>query len=163
MIIALFLSHLVGDFILQWNRLAAWKSHSQKGVLVHSLVVVASTGLFALPFDAGWWPWVLFVGATHLAIDAGQLWLRQRFRWSPVGGWALARFAIDQALHVAVLVFALAASGYLSPLAPGRDLLLCVRQHPWLAYGLGYAFILMPAWVMLKFLVYGLVQGAEWV
>ena len=158
MIIALFLSHLVGDFILQWNGLAAWKSTSQKGVLVHCLLVFLTTWFFARLFDPGWWPWVFFIGSSHMVIDGGQLWLRQRFRWPHQGSFALARFALDQILHVGVIVFALSASGYLSPLDPGRDLLLALRQHPWLAYGLGYAFILMPAWVTVKFFVYGLVQ-----
>lgn len=70
MIIAMFLAHLVGDYILQWNSLAAWKSRALSGVVVHCLVVLAVTWLFIMPFNPGWWPWVLVIGLAHFAIDA---------------------------------------------------------------------------------------------
>ena len=36
MVIAMFLAHLVGDYVLQWDELAAWKAREMKGVIVHS-------------------------------------------------------------------------------------------------------------------------------
>ena len=55
MIIAMFLAHLVGDYILQWDSLALWKSRELKGVLAHGLVVTFVTFLFILPFEPTWW------------------------------------------------------------------------------------------------------------
>ena len=42
MITSMFLAHLVGDYILQWDSLAMWKSREYKGVLAHTLVVSLS-------------------------------------------------------------------------------------------------------------------------
>ena len=47
MIISMFLAHLVGDYILQWDELALWKSREYKGVFVHGLIVSIITFLFA--------------------------------------------------------------------------------------------------------------------
>jgi len=111
MAIALFLSHLVGDYWLQWDGLARWKSREYKGVLVHGLIVLAVTWLFSLPFDVGWWPWVLFIWLTHTAADAIRLRLGSAFP-------ALALFLLDQAVHFGIITFSLHASGYLvAPLA----------------------------------------------
>jgi len=59
MVVIMFLAHLVGDYVLQWDRLAQWKSRELKGVLAHGLMVGVVTWLFSLPFDPNWWPWSL--------------------------------------------------------------------------------------------------------
>ena len=153
MIIAMFLAHLVGDYILQWNSLAAWKSRALKGVLVHCLVVLAVTWLFILPFNPGWWPWVLAIGIAHFAIDAVQLRIKL-----PIP--ELARFSLDQLAHGVVITLALAGGGYLD-LSAVMQSSLSILQSEWLLiYLLGYAFVTMPAWVLVKFTAYGLVQGS---
>lgn len=48
MVIAMYLAHLVGDFILQWDNLAQWKSRELKGVLVHGLIIFLTTWFFSL-------------------------------------------------------------------------------------------------------------------
>jgi hypothetical protein len=40
------------------------------------------------------------------------------------------------------------------------ELLSALRASRWLAIALGYAFITMPAWILVEFLVYGLVNGS---
>ncbi|MBK8901277.1 MAG: DUF3307 domain-containing protein [Anaerolineaceae bacterium] len=153
MIIAMFLAHLVGDYILQWNSLAAWKSRALSGVIVHCLVVLAVTWLFILPFNSGWWPWVLVIGVAHFVIDAIQLRVKL-----PIP--ELARFALDQLAHGVVITLALAGGGYLD-LGVVVQSSLAVLQSDWLLiYLLGYAFVTMPAWVLVKFTAYGLVQGS---
>ncbi len=43
MIISMFLAHLVGDYILQWDALALAKSREFKGVLLHSIIIFIVT------------------------------------------------------------------------------------------------------------------------
>lgn len=152
MIIAMFLAHLVGDYILQWNSLAAWKSRELKGVIVHCLIVLAVTWAFILPFNAAWWPWVLFIGTAHFGIDAVQLRVKL-----PIP--ELARFALDQLAHFFVITLALAAGGYIDWLWLMQSGLAIMQSDLLLIYLLGYAFVTMPAWVLVKFTAYGLVQG----
>ena len=158
MIAAMFLAHLVGDYILQWNTLARWKSRSQKGILVHGFIVLLVTWLFSLPFNARWWPWVLIIGVSHTLIDGVHLALARRLSWVREGLWTQTRFVLDQILHLLIIAYALAASGYLSAGSFFPDVLAGLRSQPWLTYLLGYAFVMMPAWVIGKYLGYALVS-----
>ena len=153
MTIAMFLAHLVGDYILQWNSLAAWKSRELKGVMVHCLVVFVITWLFILPFNPNWWPWVIFIGVAHFLIDAVQLRIKL-----PVP--ELARFTLDQMAHIVVITIALAAGGYLDVSVLLQNSQTVLQSDLLLTYLLGYAFVTMPAWVLVKFTAYGLVQGS---
>ena len=153
MIIAMFLAHLVGDYILQWNSLAAWKSRELKGVIVHCLVVFAVTWLFILPFNPAWWPWVVAIGIAHFLIDAVQLRVKL-----PIP--ELARFSLDQLAHFTVITLALTAGGYLNLTSLLQDGMHILQSDLLLIYLLGYAFVTMPAWVVVKFTAYGLVQGS---
>ncbi len=153
MIIAMFLAHLVGDYILQWNRLAAWKSRELKGVTAHCLIVFAVTWLFSLPFNTHWWPWIIFIGVTHFLIDAIQLRIKL-----PIS--ALARFTLDQFAHFVIIIAALAGGGYLDLTIALQNSLALLQSDMILFYLSGYAFVTMPAWVLVKFTAYGLVQGS---
>jgi hypothetical protein len=153
MIIAMFLAHLVGDYILQWNRLATWKSRELKGVMAHCLVVFFITWLFILPFNTAWWPWVIFIGVAHFLIDAVQLRVKL-----PIP--ELARFALDQLAHFVIITAALAGGGYLDLATLLQNSQAMLQSDLLLIYLLGYAFITMPAWVVVKFAAYGLVQGS---
>jgi hypothetical protein len=152
MIIAMFLAHLFGDYVLQWNSLAAWKSREVKGALVHGLIVWAVTWLFALPFEP-LWSGVFFIGLTHLLIDG----LQARYK-PPVS--PLLRFVIDQFLHLSIILIALDKGGYLEIASLTADVQTGLRNERFLAYLLGYAFITMPAWVLVKFTAYGLIKGS---
>ncbi len=146
MVIAMFLSHLIGDYVLQWDSLARWKSRELKGVLVHGGVVLAVTWLLSLPFDTTWWPWVLFIGLTHTTVDATRQRLGSHFP-------ALPLFLLDQTVHLSLIAFALAKSGYLADLAP------TLHADRALIFVLGYTFLTMPAWIVVEFVVYGLLKG----
>jgi len=148
----MFLAHLVGDYILQWDSLAAWKSRSLAGVLAHGSVVFLVTWLFSLPFNPGWWPGVVFIGSTHIFIDAVQLYVKP-----PIP--ALFRFLLDQAAHLAIILLALAAGGYLEISRLAADFAGMAHSERLMIILLGYAFITMPAWVIVKFAAYGLVDG----
>jgi hypothetical protein len=160
MVVTMFLAHLVGDYVLQWDSLARWKSRELKGVLVHGLIVGAVAWLFSLPFDRGWWPWVLVIWLTHVVVDAIPLALSKRISFNGLGTAALVRFLTDQGIHVAVILTVLVCSGFLAVPSLTSDLLAALRNNRWLAITLGYAFITMPAWILVEFLVYGLVNGS---
>ena len=157
MIIAMLLAHLVGDYILPWDALAYWKSREIKGVLLHGSIVTAVTVLFALPFDAAWWPWALGIGVLHTAIDAGWLWVNRRWQIRS-GRYPIVRLIIDQLLHLSVIAIALIASGLIT--RPLHDLLATALTHRWLSIALGYAFITLPAWILIEFTFYALINGS---
>lgn len=153
MVISMFLAHLVGDYILQWDKLALWKSRELRGVLVHGLVVFIVTWMFAMPFNPDWWAGVAFIGAAHILIDAFQVIVKLSIP-------PLVRFTLDQIAHILVITLALAWGGYLEISALSADLLHTIHDERVLAYLLGYAFVTMPTWVLVKFLAYGLVKGS---
>src|SRR5512136_1254544 len=106
MIIAMLLAHLVGDYVLQWDALAVWKSRAVKGALCHGAIVLAVTLVFAVLIDPAWWPWALLIGLAHAAIDASWVDLNRRFA-SRSGLYGLVRLLADQTLHLAVIVGAI--------------------------------------------------------
>lgn len=153
MIIAMLLAHLVGDYILQWDSLAMWKSRELKGVLAHGSVVTFVTFLFILPFNPTWWQGAAFISILHIAIDAVQLKIKP-----PVP--PLFRFILDQIAHFIVITVALVTGGYLTLSTALPDLAQLIQNDRIWLYLLGYAFITMPAWVLVKFAAYGLVKGS---
>jgi hypothetical protein len=156
MVISVFISHILGDYVLQWDALARWKSESPKGVLVHGLIVFGVTGLLSLPFDPNWWPYVLGIGLSHLAIDMGKTVLIGPVR--PLVGLGL--FLLDQAAHLLIITAALVHSGYLvleSVVVAASPAVQDAR--PWV-FALGYLLITMPAWVTTRLVVRGLVVGS---
>jgi hypothetical protein len=150
MILAMILAHLVGDYILQTDKLAYWKSRDLRAVLVHGLIVTAVTAVFALPFKPYWWQGVLFISLTHTAIDATQLYFKPAI--API-----LRFFVDQCLHFLTIFLALAAGGYLY--TGFEETLFGVEGQVLLIYAVGYAFVTMPAWVLLKFVGAAVVDG----
>jgi len=160
MVITILLSHLVSDFLLQNDSLARWKSRQLKGVLVHGLIVLVVTWLFSLTRDPRWWPWALFIGLTHMLIDAVPLWLGRRVPLQGQGTFALARLLVDQAAHVSIILMALVASGYLEASSLPVDLYFALHSNRSLAFALGYVFITMPAWILVEFMAFGLVNGS---
>jgi hypothetical protein len=160
MITAMLLAHIMGDFVLQTNRLARWKSSTQWGVLVHGLIVLLVTLIFALAEDPSWWAWALFIGFTHILIDSANRALVQRFRRYDHGLAALVRFSMDQGLHLGVIFLALILSGRLLLDQAWPMVITDFQNHRTMTLLGGYFFVMMPAWVLVKFLVYGLVNGS---
>jgi len=148
----MFLAHLVGDYVLQWDALAQWKSRELRGVIVHSVLLFAVTALFAFVIEPGWWAGVLLISISHFAVDAAQFLFRPTLP-------PLLRFFTDQFLHFFFILLALVWGGFLTWGHVPADIAAAARQTPVLTALLGYAFITMPTWVLLKFVVYGLVKG----
>jgi hypothetical protein len=156
----MFLAHLVGDYILQWDGLAMWKAREYKGVFAHTLIVGVVTWLFSLPFDTTWYPWVIFLWVTHLTVDLIPLWLKRRFGFQTQGTLEMARFLLDQIAHVTFILIALMGSGYIAIPSLANDVIIALQSNRPLAFLLGYAFITMPAWIVVEFIVYGLINGS---
>ena len=138
------LAHLVGDYVLQWDALAQWKSRELRGVIAHSVVLFAVTALFAAPFAADWWRGVLLISVSHFLVDAAQFYIRP-----PIP--PLLRFLLDQFLHFFFILVALLAGGYLVWGHIWDGIVASAQQTPLMTALLGYAFITMPTWVLLKF------------
>ncbi|MCL4805151.1 MAG: DUF3307 domain-containing protein [Anaerolineae bacterium] len=147
----MFLAHLMGDYVLQWDSLAQWKAREFQGVVVHSLILAATTAIFAMPFGPGNWIVVLIISLSHFLIDAAQFFHKPKL--SP-----LLRFSLDQAAHLIFIILALVAGGYLQWGAIVSGIIAGAEATPLLTAILGYAFVTMPAWVLLKYIVYGLVK-----
>ncbi len=152
MILAMLLAHLVGDYILQWNQLAAWKSRALAGVTVHCIIVFIVTWLFAMPFQPVWYL-VTFIGVMHYLIDAVQFLTKPKF--SP-----LVRFSLDQLAHFIVIFIALGLGGYLDLSFVSNFVHGLFQNDQMMVYLVGYAFLTMPAWVVIKFAAYGLVNNS---
>ncbi len=157
MILSIFLSHLVGDYILQWDKLAYWKSQKLMGVVVHVLIVALTTFAFVLPFQPFWWQGALLISVIHFFIDVVQLPITKKP--SPNGIFAVSRFILDQLAHVLTMTAVLAWGGYLDLAAPIASIMAEVNAYPMMPYVLAYAGLAMPAWVILEIVVAGLVTG----
>jgi Protein of unknown function (DUF3307) len=153
MITAMILAHLVGDYVLQWNGLAAWKAREMRGVVVHCVVLTAVTLLFAALIDPAFLPWAVLISLMHFFIDAFGL--RYKLPITPLG-----RFATDQAAHFAVILLALVGGGYVEMGTVTGGLTAVLQSDALMFYLVGYAFVTMPAWVVVKFTAYGLVKGS---
>jgi hypothetical protein len=159
MILAMLLAHLFGDYILQWDNLSLWKSRRLSGVLLHGLIVTTVTLLFALLINTAWWPWAIVIGLTHTVIDALELPIRRHMAGQKTGTGALLLFVADQTTHLTIIALALIWSGYL--LAPNfaDGFIAETYDHKLLTVALGYAFLTMPAWILIRFVICGLMNG----
>ncbi len=160
MITAMLLAHFIGDYVLQWDRLALWKMREVKGAAFHGTLVLGVTLMLAWAVDPTWWPWAMFIGIAHIGIDALQPIINRRWALSGPGLFALGRLVVDQLVHLTVIAVALTASGYLRWAALTADLLAALRDYRSLTFVLGYVVVAMPAWVFVEFMVYGLVAGS---
>jgi hypothetical protein len=159
MIIAMILAHLIGDYVLQWDALANWKSRSVAGAACHGSIVLAVTVTFAVWIDPAWWPWALLIGLAHILIDASWVLVNRRVV-ARSGLYGLVRLLIDQTLHFAVIALALWTSGYVTPGTLPETIAHEVQTQRMWAMALGYVLISMPAWIFIEFLFYGLINGS---
>ena len=154
MVQALFLAHLLGDYVLQTDGLARWKSRSVRGLLVHGIVVTFSMWVCSLPFTPSWWPYVLGLGAVHTLIDF------VRVKIGPVGPkTTLLLLLADQVAHALTVAVGLAWSGWLSPRVAETAFGVWLQTNHRLTFIAGYVLLTTPARVLVSFLMRAL--GAE--
>ncbi len=158
MLLMLMLAHILGDYILQFDALARWKSRSVWGVVAHGGIVTLATLVCAALVDPGWWPNALLIGATHTAIDV----VRARLIRTKSTFWDMVWYLLDQVTHFTVIALIVAHSGAsLLPVAGRHNArMLPLSYTQTIALVLGYMALLQPSWVLLRFIVRGL-WGAE--
>jgi hypothetical protein len=110
LLLRLLLGHLLADYVLQPRSLVLMKRRGWLGVLVHATIVVVVTGLLLWPVLHHWWYWLCLALLTisHSVIDA-----RRALVWTDSRQRGLLYLAVDQALHVGVLL-AVAAITFLA-------------------------------------------------
>ncbi|MFN2222386.1 MAG: DUF3307 domain-containing protein [Chloroflexota bacterium] len=159
MILAMLLAHLFGDYIFQWDNLSLWKSRRLTGVLLHGLIVSVVTLLFAILIDPAWWPWAILIGLTHTLIDALELPIRRRMANGHSGKGPLLLFIADQTIHLTIIALTLIWSGYLDAPNFADGFIAATYDNKLLTVALGYAFLTMPAWILIRFIICGLMNG----
>jgi len=104
--LALFLGHLLGDFVFQPGRLVIAKRHGIQGMLLHTGIVTVCTGVVLLGQLARFWPAVAVSALAHFGIE--HLSVRAR-RIREASGLSL--FLLDQALHIVSLAIIATVTG----------------------------------------------------
>ncbi|MCR4438597.1 MAG: DUF3307 domain-containing protein [bacterium] len=102
----LLLAHVVGDFVLQTDRVFSYKLTRRWGVLLHVGICAVAMVAVLLPFLGHWRPWALIILLTawHLLLDWFKGELRRRR-----GLETLWMFLGDQTLHIVGIVAAVVA------------------------------------------------------
>lgn len=154
LLIQMVVAHLFGDYIFQWDKLAAWKARELRGVLAHGSIVAGVTILFSYPYDMEWMPWAVAIGLSHIAVDALGYGV-SRTQWAKKHLTPLTMYVIDQIIHFTIILLALQLSGNLPAWDRVAELL---RTNKWWAIVLAYTFIAMPSWVLIEFFVSGFVR-----
>ncbi len=107
----LFLAHLLADFTLQTNRLAAWKRKSPAGTSVHSLIFGLSASVLCWPYTVRTWHlyfghiilpgWAIILILTALHFAEDQWRVSAIIRRGKEDSFAF--FAWDQCFHAGVI------------------------------------------------------------
>lgn len=145
------LAHLLGDYVFQPNCIARWKSRSVAGVLAHGAIVTLTTLACTALADPSWWPYALLIGIIHTGIDVVRA--RLLHPNGPVG--ELTWYLLDQLAHLSIIGLTVALSGATALPASFQPVVMMLN-HRVVIYAIGYAMLLNPAWVLLRFLVRGM-------
>jgi hypothetical protein len=94
------LGHLIGDFVLQTNRIAVNKPLHQKWNAIHAVIVTLCMLVFAMPFGLTTSLLVLPAGIFHLLIDRAKPFLAEKYRIPE-----LSAFLADQSAHIIIIAF----------------------------------------------------------
>ena len=103
----LLLGHLIGDFVLQTDRIAENKSKRWKWNLLHVLVITFCVLAFACNFGNLLMLLVLLNGVLHFILDYYKKEITAFFHLSVLGG-----FLLDQLLHLFILLLISQAADY---------------------------------------------------
>lgn len=95
----LLLAHLIGDFVLQSNKILAMKRKGIFGVGVHVLIIFFCFVILSWPYlnNINLWLFIVFVCVTHLIQDHWKIQDDKKNGQSP---W---KYLLDQAVHIAIL------------------------------------------------------------
>ncbi len=151
MLSMMLISHLLSDYLFQFNCIARWKARSLWGVVAHGGIVTLTTLGCAWVVDPAWWPYALIIGVTHTIIDV----TKTHYTHPQGPREALGCYLLDQVLHILVILVLVQGSQISharSPIGPIPPQALALVT--------GYLLLLQPAWVLLRFIVRG-IWGAD--
>lgn len=159
MLAILIISHLLGDYIFQFDVIARWKARSIWGVVAHGGIVTLTTLVCVLAVYSVWWPYAVLIGLLHTLIDI----VRARLLHTRNTKEDLAWFLLDQATHLAVIFGAVQATD--APALADLGGLVAPALSPLVTANvlipvIAYLLLFQPAWVGLRFIVRGL-YGAD--
>jgi len=95
----LLLAHIVGDFVLQTKKLVIKRRENVFYLILHVCVHIALLGIVFLQNLSASWPYIIFIGFAHLAIDSMKIICEKKWPSHPV-----LFFLMDQFLHVLVIL-----------------------------------------------------------
>jgi hypothetical protein len=98
----LIVAHFLADYPLQTNGMVAFKTKRFTGVMLHSLMHVLTSAVFAFPFIRQprlWWA-IAVVFVTHNILDASKVWAQRRFPQAN----SFDLYVLDQVAHMCVIV-----------------------------------------------------------
>lgn len=97
----LLLGHLLGDFVLQTNRIAVNKPLYRRWGIAHAVIVTLCMLLFSIPFGLITTLLVIPAGILHFVIDKTKSYFSDKYKIPE-----LPAFITDQVLHTAIIYFA---------------------------------------------------------
>lgn len=111
----LLLAHMLGEFPLQTSKISQFKQRNFWGIIFHSVIYTLIILIFCLPCIAGFWPYILIIGITHILIEQARVsairYLKKDNLWT---------FLAKQILHIVIIYGTLLIGNVknYSPLAP---------------------------------------------
>ena len=95
----LILAHMIGDFVLQTNRVAKMKATSQKGLLLHfCLITGTQMVLMGIYYGLLGISAAIIVGLIHGFIDYSKVKITDKFKYQSI------YFILDQVMHILTIV-----------------------------------------------------------
>ena len=96
--IRLLLAHLIGDYLLQSNKIYKCKSEGLRGVLPHIVLITICLLVFSWPYLKlpSLWIFIFFIAITHLLQD----WIKVNYIKVSGDFWV---YLLDQVLHIAIV------------------------------------------------------------
>lgn len=140
LLIKLLFAQIISDFVLQTTVMVENKKWFSRQMLLHIVIVYASTALFS-----GLWILSGFITIAHWFIDGVKIELRKKEKFSES-----ALFIADQSLHVAVILIAWAWYFKIFD-ALGNAIALPVNNYKISLILLGYAMVVWPVGYLIKY------------
>lgn len=95
------LAHLIGDFVLQTDKIAKEKATSIKGIFIHSIIVLCVQIVFLSVFGFKGLLAGLMSGGIHFFIDYTKYFLNKR---KVLKDKQILLFILDQAVHILLII-----------------------------------------------------------
>lgn len=147
----MFFAHLIGDYVVQGDRIAAWKARSVAGVMMHGVIVslVTVATAFLLGTDREYLYAAGAIGAIHTVIDLLNFIIKQRYQTND-GISILLFFFCDQLAHFFSII---TIAALINALPTFSGVMLLLQQNKLFTVVLAYTLISMPAWVLIEYAI----------